>query len=260
MNINKDSSVYSIGVVAITSIAVSLVLFLLASAVNEVREYHYIGKSPIYPATLPVTGKGEVFAVPNIASFSFSVIEQGKTVPEAQDKATEKNNDAISFLKGRGIEEKDIKTTGYNINPRYEYVQATGRQNLVGYEVSQSVTVKVRKADTAGDVLAGIGGLGVSNVSSLDFTVDEQDELKRQARDMAIADAKEQAEKLAMQLGVRLGKIISYYEMENGPYPYYEGMGGDMMKSAVAPRLAPTLNPGQDKITSQVSISFELID
>ena len=243
---------------ALAAILVSVYLVLLSA--GSLIGLRYVGKSPVYPASIPVTGKGEVVAVADIASFTYSVIEDGKNAGEAQAKATDKGNKVIDFLRSKGIDEKDIKTTGYNIYPKYSYVQATGKQVLDGYEISQSVTVKVRKADSAGDILAGVGSMNVSNVSGLTFTIDDQDLLKRQATEKAIADAKEQAEKTAKSLGVKLGKIVSYYEIEDQPaYPGY-GMGGDMMVKSAAASASPEIPRGENKITAKVSISYEIRD
>ncbi len=256
----EKNSMYGLFVVAGVSAALALVLFLIASTVNEVKEYKYIGKSPVYENGFPVVGKGEVFAVPDIGSFSFSIIEDGPNVGEAQRKATEKNNEIIKYLKDQGVEARDIKTSGYNISPKYEYVQSTGRQNLVGYEINQTITVKIRNTEMSGELLEGVGSRGVSNVSGLTFTVDDEDSLKREARALAIQDAKEQAVKLSADLGIRLGRITGYYEMENPIYYPAYGMGGDVSKSSMMTEqaLPPNIETGEQKITSQVTITYEM--
>lgn len=251
------SSEYGVFVVSVISVTLALTMFLVASTVNEVREYWFIGKSPEYINVLPVTGKGEVVAATNIATFSFSIVEKGKTIAEAQNTANSRNNEIIAYLKSNGVDEKDIKTTGYNAYPDYTYNPTTGKQTLNGFEVSINVTVKARNAD-AGNLLSAVGDMGVSNISGLTFTVDDKDSLKREARSLAIADARAQAEKLANELGLKLGKVTGYYEMEDyGPYPMYEGMGGDMMKSA---SVAPNIESGENTIVSRVSVTFEIID
>lgn len=247
---------------AIALAGIVLAIYLAVLTVGAIVGLGEIGKAPEYPMSLPITGKGEVTAIPNIASFNYSVVESGKDVGEAQTKATEKNNAILEYIKGKNIESRDVKTTGYNINPKYEYNSVTGKQTLVGYEVNMSVTVKVRKAEEAGEILSEVGNKGVSYISGLTFTVDDEDALKRQARDLAIADAREQAEILAKQLGVELGDIVSYYEIEDYPgYPAYDGYGGMMEKSAVAQAaVPPRLETGEQKITSKVSVSFEIQD
>ncbi len=247
---------------ALALAGIVLAIYLIVLTVGTVIGLGDIGKAPEYPPSIPVTGKGEVLAVPNIASFTYSVVESGKDVAEAQDKATKKNNAIIDYMKSKEVEAKDIKTSSYSAYPKYEYNPTSGKQNLVGYEVNMSVTVKVRKTENAGEILSQVGTWGVSYVSGLDFTLDDIDELKRQARDLAIEDAREQAREIAKKLGVRLGDLVSYYEMEDPyyPAPMYDSYYG-MEKSAVAQSaVAPQIEAGEQKITSRVSISFELKD
>lgn len=242
---------------------VLLAIFLLTKAIGEVRGYAYIGRDVATQTTINVNGKGEVLAVPDVATVTFGVTEEATTVASAQQKATDRANKAVDFLKTSDIDEKDIKTTYYNISPKYTYSKSSdlypyGREVLVGYTVSQGFEVKIRKIDEAGQILSGIGGLGVQNVSGLNFSVDNEDELKIEARAKAIADAKTQADKLAKALGVRLVRII--YFSEGGNYPIYYGkaevmgMGGDSASSVPAPAI-PT---GENKITSNVSITYEI--
>lgn len=244
---------------ALSGIALSIYLVvLIVSGILSIGE---LGKAPEYQMSIPVNGVGEVLAIPNIASFNYSIVESGKDVAEAQNKATTKNNAIIEYLKKSGIESKDIKTGGYSIYPKYEYNPTNGKQTLNGYEINISVNVKVRKTENAGEVLSQVGTWGVSYVSGLDFTVDDIDSLKREARDLAIMDAKEQAQLLAKKLGVRLGDIVSYYENEGGgeyPMMYEGGYARSDMKSSVS--VAPQVETGEQKITSKVSISFEIRD
>lgn len=251
--------------------AISLILlsaFLLVKIIRDLKYLPSVGRE-VYPqSTIQVTGSGEVYVVPDVATFNFSVIETGATVQQAQEKADAKINKALAALREAGIEDKDITTTGYNVYPKYEWKQQTcvaypcpeGKQVLTGYEVNQTITVKVRDTEKAGDLVTKVGALGVSNISGVQFTVDDRDRFVAQAREHAITEAKEKAKVLAKQLGVRLGKIMYYND--NGAYPMYaEGMGGasDQMMSAkaVAPQRAE-LPTGESKITSNVNITYEI--
>lgn len=213
--------------------------------------------------TITVSGKGEVMVKPDIATVSFGVTSENLDVAKAQTAATTKMNSIIDLLKTKGVVEKDIKLTNYNIYPRYDYLRADiypyggGKQILAAYVVSQTVEVKIRDISKAGEILSGVGTLGVTDVSGLTFTVDNQDEIKDQARDLAIVDAKDQAKILAKGLGVKLVKITAF--SENGNYPvYYEinksmalGMGG-------ADAAVPQVPMGENKITSNVTITYEI--
>lgn len=239
-----------------------LVLFVAAKTVSELKEMAYIGKSA-YPANvITVSGKGEVMATPDIATFTFTVSEEAASVGAAQEDATEKMNSILAYVSEQGVEEKDVKTVSYNIYPRYEYRGGTaytsGTRYLAAYVVSQTIEIKVRDLTKAGALLSGIGQFGATDVSGLTFSVDAQDELVRQARAEAIEDAREQAKVLAKSLGVRLGKITSFYE--NSPYqPYPVYYAKDMAMGGVANEAAaPSLPAGENKVVSNVSVTYEI--
>lgn len=248
---------------------VVLVVFLGVQAISSFMNLRYIGAGTPATNTISVTGYGEAFGVPDVATFTFTVTSQKTTVAAAQDDATARINAITEYLTGAGIEKKDIQTSDYSVYPQYEYNQVTcfaypcppTEQKLKGYEVRQTTTVKVRDTAKAGDLLTGVGGAGASEVSGLNFTFDDPDALQDDAREEAITDAREKAEMLADQLGVRLVRVVSYYEDGGYPGPMYYakdasisfGMGG-----AEEVRNAPAISVGQNKVTSNVSVTYEI--
>lgn len=248
---------------ALLVVFIFLAIFVAAKTVTEVREWKYIGSGVIQTNTISVQGEGEVFAVPDIATFSFSVIKESKTAEEAQNAAAEVANNAIEYLKEQGVEEKDIKTTNYSVYPRYEYPQIQcitfpcpqGERRLVGFEINQSMSVKVRDTKKAGELLSGVGAFGVEQISGLSFTIDDEEGLQREARQKAVADAREKAKDLASDLDVRLVRVVSFNENN---YPVYAraesveyGVGGDT-------KVVPNIELGENRITSQVNIIYEI--
>lgn len=251
-----------------------LACFLLVQVITGLKRLNYIGKE-IYPQrTIMASGEGEVFAIPDIASFSFSIVEKGKTVAEAQEKVDAKIEKALSALKVKSIEEKDIKTTNYNFYPQYEWEQAIcseliypncppGKNVLNGYEVNQTIMVKVRDTDKAGDLVTRVGALGASYVSGVEFTIDDREKYVEMAREEAIKKAKQNAKKLADDLGVRLGKMLYFNENGGYPGPYYGsemggGMGGGApVRSDIMP-LKADLPVGESRILSNVSLTYEI--
>ena len=280
MNINPPKRIQVAAIITLSALS----LFLLVQAISGLKQYSLLDNQN--QNVITVSGTGDVYAKADIANISFSVDEVDKTVALAQQKATDKNNKVIDFLKQNGVDEKDIKTTGYNINPKYEYgsvpcaqpmsanvssgIQVpsptptyivcppSSKQTLVGYEVTESVDVKLRDITKSGDILAGIGKLNVSNVSGLSFTIDNEDSLKADARKIAIDDAKSKAQKIADDLGTSLGKVTSFYENGDAPM-YYDSKASVMgLGGAVAPAAAPQIATGQNKITVNVSVSYKL--
>ncbi len=246
-----------------------LAVFLFVASVYGLKSLRYIGSGVSASNTISVSGEGEVFAVPDTATFSVTIQEKGKDVAAAQTVATKKNNDIVAYLKEAGVDEKDIQTADYNVNPQYEYSNGMctsgycqpGKQTLVGFEVTQTLTVKVKDTDKAGDLLSGVGSRGASSVSGLSFTIDDQDKLEADARDKAIADAKAKGEKLAASLGVSIVRVVGFSENSYQPYAYGRGgvtMDAVAMNESKATPPSPELPVGQNKITSNVNITYEI--
>ena len=129
---------------------------------------------------------------------------------------------------------------------------------LRGFQVSQTLNVKVRDTKKAGDLLSGVGSLGASSVSGLSFTIDDEDALQAEAREKAIEKARGKAEQLAGQLGVSLVRVVGFSEDGGGyPMPMYaraEMAFGDFESKMAAPEIPA----GENKIVSNVSVTYEI--
>ena len=214
--------------------------------------------------TITLSGHGEVQAVPDVATVYFTISKEAKTVKEAQDAVTEVEKKSLDLLKENNILEKDIKTTSSSFTPKYSYDYGycvtypcpRKTPSIVGYTVSESITVKIRNTDEAGKIIQGLGTLGVTDLSGPNFAIDDEEGLKAEARKQAIDDAKEKAKVLAKDLGVKLGKVVSFNESGDYPMPYYAEM--DMVKSVSSGVSTPTLPKGENTISSDVSITYEI--
>ncbi len=260
MTTNKFIRIAIIGVLGI------LALFLLVLTIGGAQN---LGR-PTAPITnvITVSGEGKATAIPNIADITFSVTETAGTVAGAQASATTKTNSVLAELTKLGIADVDVKTTSYAVSPHYEYPRPCGinmpclqytdsNPKISGYDVSQTIEVKVRDTKKAGDVLQALGTLGVQNIYGPNFIVDNDQTVTDEARGKAIADAKARAEVLAGQLGVHLGQIVNYSEGGNYPMPMYAAMGkGSAMTDSVAS--APSLPAGQNETSVNVSITYEI--
>ena len=217
-------------------------------------------------ATINVEGEAELFVVPDVATFNFSVEAEGADVAAAQTQSTETMNAIMAYLEEAGVEERDIKTTGYNAYPRYSYVDCTPfapcerDRTLEAYVVSQNVTVKVRDTDQAGTLIGGVGERGADNLSGLRFEVDDMDALEEEARLAAIADAKEEAKRLAKELDVRLGDILNFSDGSGGYYPEpYMARTMEMADFAMEEaKIAPSIAVGENQVRATVVITYEL--
>lgn len=204
---------------------------------------------------ITVNGTGTVSAIPDVAVANIAISVEGATAKAAQDKANIKSKAVVDYLKGAGIKDADIKTSSYDIYPQYDYSSHVSR--IRGYQVTQSLTVKIRDMDQANDIIDGVVEAGANQVNSLNFEIDKLDELKADARKKAIKEANAKAHELEDQLGIDLGRIVSFSELSNDYYPlrYAKdsamGMGGGAVP-------APDLPIGENEITVNVSITYQI--
>ena len=154
------------------------------------------------------------------------------------------------------LDDKDIKTTGYNIYPQYKYSQYGGQPTITGYQVNQSIEVKIRDLDKVSNILDGVISAGANIVNQLSFEIDNPDALKAEARAKAIADAKKKAGELQSQVGISLGKIVNFSENTGGyPVPiYYDAKGIGMGGGGGG----PSIHTGENEISVNVSITYQI--
>jgi uncharacterized protein YggE len=216
--------------------------------------------------SISVTGEGEVAVIPDIATVTITVRESADTVPKAQELVEKKVQAALDSLDSLGVEEKDMKTLSYYVNPKYEnvpvmsiYPGPISNPRIIGYEVAQSIEIKVRKIDQAGEIVGMLGSANITEISGPSFTVDDLDAVRAEAKEKAIENAREKAIATASALGVDLGAITAFYE-DNAGYYY----GRDMLmnqaygKGGAATVPEVSLPTGENIITSRVTITFNL--
>lgn len=249
--------------------ALTLLMVLIALGSYATLNFEKIDYINPMPASISVSGEGEVLAVPDVGQFSFSVNASADDATTAQEESGTAMNEILAYLKEQGIQEKDIKTQNYNLNPKYRYEERLcaagnsycppGERVADGFEVSQTVSVKVRQTDTSGVVIAGVGERGATNISGLSFTVDDTDVLKAAARAAAIEDAQMKAQVLAQQLGVKIVRL-SYYSEDGGYYePYaYQERAMSMDTAENGGFAGADMPVGEDSTIARVTITYEV--
>ncbi len=240
----------------------ALTVFLILTSIgqifsisNEIKRGRYIGQEFERVHTITVSGEGEVEKIPDLAEITISVVSKNFDIKKAQQENSAKANAIIKFLNSEGIKKEDIKTNQYNIYPQYDYSQF-GRKFL-GYEIRNSLNVKVRDFEKIGLIFEKAIELGANEVSNLIFTIDKKEEAQKEARQKAINDAKEKARILADQLGLVLVRITYFSENSSSDYerPLYLG---ERMVEGASTENTPQIEPGQNAIRSTVSITYEI--
>lgn len=237
-------------------LVLAAVVYLILLSRNAAKQYGYIGRPTTQRDTITIAAEGKVTALPDIASVSVGVQTEKKSVSEAQKENTSKMNAIIAKLASLGVAKEDIKTVNYTIYPQYDYVN--GKQVERGIQVSQNVDIKIRNLDIIGGILAAVGELGANQVGGVDFTLDDSEALRQRARLKGLEMAKMKAQALAEAAGVKLGKVVGFSESSGyvpGPIYYAKdmaaGMGGD--------GAAPSVEPGTQDVTVNVSVQYEIL-
>src|ERR1035437_5505007 len=281
-----------------TAFVVVLIFAAVIAAIKVAGSIPYTNGNNPNQNTITVSGTGKAYAIPNVATFSFTVSDTEKTVADAQTKATTAEKSALAVVRAAGVADKDIQTQYYSISPQYEYRNAvcpqpavynssassggsgsasvssgiaiptsapvsvtpiycpSGKSVLTGYQVSESISVKLRDLSKAGSLLASLGSAGVSNLNGPSFGVDNPDSVQAEARSKAIADAKSKAQELAKELGVRIVRITSFSE-NNGSYPG-PIMYATSASTGSAKTAAPEIAAGQQEVNDNVTITYEI--
>lgn len=205
-----------------------------------------------------VSGSAVVYAKADIANISVGLkTEVKKTAAEATLENSKTMNKILEAVRDLEIEDKDIKTTNYNLRPVYNWTESRG-QELKGYEVSQNVTLKIRNLESIGAIIEKTTELGANQVGDINFTIDDEFELKNEAREMAIEKAKEKAGLIASQAGLKLGKLKGVSETSYSPIiPTYSNAMKEMVEDLVAGG-APSIEVGQNEVRAEVTLIYEV--
>lgn len=214
-----------------------------------------VGVADRQPSTISVTAEATVLTSPDLATLDLGVTNVGTTAAIAQDANTKTMNSLVAGMKSLGIEAKDLKTTNYNVNPRYDYNQSPAV--VEGYEASHTLTVTVRDSELVSKVVAKAGELGATNISSVRYESEDLSVAQAQVREQAIAKAYEQGLAIADAMGARLGGVVSYSELNSPAYPEpYYGYAMDARGGSNA--VLPELEPGLNEVVMTVYIDFAI--
>lgn len=174
-------------------------------------------------STVVVSGEGHSAIAPDMAIITLSVVKDAKTAREALDANNADMAAVLKALKEDGIEARDLQTSGFTINPQYSYPSSNDGQNrppeLVGYQVVNGLSIRVRDLSKLGEIIDKSVTLGVNQGGSIQFTNDKPDAAITEARKAAVVDAKAKAETLTEAAGVKLGRVIEISEVVGRPQP-----------------------------------------
>jgi uncharacterized protein YggE len=246
--------VLAIGLIAVAALGVSIVGLMTAQATSTVNEAVNVGDNGAKPQNytmLTVSGYGKASYVPDRVTVFFVSLGYGKTAADALSECSLKMSRIFSALEGLGISRDSMRTSGINVNPRYDWEQKPPK--LIDYEASYSLAVEISDISLAGKAIDAAFAAGADGMYGLQFTLskERESELVDQAIKAAISDAMKKAEVAASQLGLKIAKIesISISHQQTSP-PI-------IVKSAAEMATVP-IAPGEGEITASVSLTIIL--
>lgn len=210
-------------------------------------------------STFDVQGESKITTIPDKAMINMGITVNESTVKSAQDKANGIINDVTTELGKLGVEKADIKTENYTLYPQYDYNSGSG-QRIVGYNVNAMLSVSMKDFAKLNQAVDAATRVGANQISGISFTLSDEKrkEVENEARQQAIDDAKEKANKLAGLAGMRLGRIVNVSEspaMNKGLYPMAEMA---VARDAGGGGAAPTnVEPGSTTYSYTVTLSYE---
>jgi uncharacterized protein YggE len=207
-----------------------------------------------------VNGEGKVTAVPDVAILSLGIEAQEASVEEAKSRAAVAMEQVMSALAGEGVAEKDIQTQYYNIQRVTRWDNDKQQEIVIGYRVTNTVTVKIRDIENAGAVIDAVAAAGgdLTRINSIGFTIDDPTTYYEEARQKAVTNAAAKAKQLAEVAEVKLGKPTYISESSYIPGTVYRQ---DMIaKAEGAPAVETPISPGEMEITVSVQLAYAISD
>ncbi len=203
--------------------------------------------------TISVQGVGSVSAKPDMASINAGVVTRARKPTTALSENTKAVNKLFQVLKRFGIEDKDMRTSNFNVSPIYDRRRNIPEPRpILEYQVSNQLTIRVRDLAKLGDLLDQLVASGGNRLNGISFSVSEPKNLLDQARKLAVIEAKRRAHLYAKELDIEVGPVISISEGSIAP-PRPRFMARMEMKSAAVP-----IATGEQTITASVSVVFEI--
>lgn len=232
---------------------------LLLAAAMAVPQFAAAQENPRSTAPrIVVVGEGEAAIAPDMAILTLAVLREAVTAREALDGANAAMAEVIAAMKEAGIEPRDLQTSGLQINPRHVYPQNGGNEQprIIGYQVANTLTVRVRDVEKLGTLIDQSVTLGVNQGGNIVFTNDDPAAATTEARKRAVRNAVERATTLAEAANVKLGPIIEMSEHSQTPPPMpYDGRAYRMEVAADA---SVPVEAGENTYRVQVTVTFEL--
>jgi len=242
----------------LTNFVIAVFISLFALFLIKILDISYpvLITSTVKSTELAVVGEGKIDVVPDLAYVDAGItVNNAATTEEVQQTINKTNNDIIEAMKKLRIPKADIKTSNYSIYPNYIFENNQNRIN--GYNGNATIEIKVRNPQLASQAVEAATKAGANQVNGTRFVVDSPEKYREEARNKAIQNAKDQANKLAQSLGIGLGRVVNIVESSPDQSGIIYPMAKSLNAEGMGGRGGPGIEPGTQTITSTVTLYFE---
>ena len=201
-----------------------------------------------------VIGEGSVSVPPDYARIRSGVTTRAKTAKEATDTNTKAMAAITAMLLGAGIEQKDIQTSRFSVQPIYVSQQSNTEQKLSGFSVSNQVNVTIRQIDKVGEILDRLVTTGATDVGNVEFLHSDMSNTLDQAREAAVADARRKADLYARASGLSLGGVSWITEDSR----YAAPMPMTALRASAAMAAPVPIAGGEDTLHVRITVGFDM--
>ena len=229
------------------------------------RQAVYDSETNASHSGIHVTGESIIYLEPNLVLLNIGVEAMANTVTEARQKAAKAMNNINSVLKSQNIEDRDIQTNFFDISPQYEYQEVMkdqmviGKHVLVGYQVTNSSTIKIRKLDSVGTIIDEVttAGEDVTRINGINFTIEDQKPIMVRLRKEAVIDAMNKAQQFAELTGVILGRLLFITE-NNSRSPVFRGLNEGSFATAAFSDMGTQISGGELEVRMNIQAVFAI--
>jgi len=241
---------------ALFAFALSLsTLAMNASAQNAGNDPPLVPMVPRDGTLLSVSAQADAHRVPDVATISAGVVTQSADANSAMRANAAQMDKVMAAIRAAGVPDRDIRTSGVNLNPQYKYVE-NQNPTITGYQASNTVDLKVRDVSRLGQVLDALVASGANQVNGPSFEIDQPEPVYDEARRAALGKAQARAQMYAKELGLRVRRIVSI--SEGGGFTPPVPMPMMAMAARGKAEADTSVAPGETTLTVNLDVVFEL--
>jgi uncharacterized protein YggE len=237
--------------------AIAIAVSTLLPAVAFAQQHpHHPEHHKMAAPSVTVSGEGRVTMEPDLAEIEIGVVTDARTAPQAGKENAAKLAKVVAEIKKSIGPGDEVKTIGYSLSPNYRYPKEGGRPEITGYKATNIVRVRTGALQGVGSLIDAATQSGANTIQRLAFTLKDEDAAKREALRSAAAKAKSKAEDMARALGLKIARVLSVVEGEQGFQPVIREMrAGGIMAQDTAPT---PVESGTIQVRASVTLTAEL--